>query len=91
MNHNDLYQTNILLNKNTKKMYLIDNEFASLNMIGFDIIWYCLMSMFKYFPKYEYFPNLMNYEKFYEIFKKYLECFEKMNFDWINKNQERKN
>lgn len=91
LNHHDLYQVNILLNKNTNKIYLIDNEFACLSMIGFDIVWYALMSLFKYYPKYEYFPNLMNYEKFYDVFKKYLECFVKTNSDWINQNQERLN
>ena len=91
LNHTDLYQANILLNKNTNKIYIIDNEFACLNMIGFDIIWYLLMSLFQYYPKYEYFPDLMNYEKFYEIYKKYLECFIQTNIKWINENNERKN
>ena len=90
LNHHDLYQVNILLNHQTRKMYLIDNEFACLSMIGFDIIWYLLMSLFKYYPNYEYYPNLMNYDKFYEIFIRYLECFEKENSLWINENEERK-
>lgn len=90
LNHHDLYQVNILLNPQTNKMYLIDNEFACLSMIGFDIIWYLLMSLFKYYPNYEYFPNLMNYVKFYDIFIRYLECFEKENSLWINENEERK-
>ena len=33
----------------------------------------------------------MNYEKFYEIYKKYLECFIQTNIKWINENNERKN
>ena len=89
LNHHDLYQVNILLNKNDK-IFLIDNEFACLSMIGFDIVWYIIMSLFKYYPKYEYFPFLFNYDKFYEVFKKYLKCFIKTNTDWINHNQERK-
>jgi hypothetical protein len=91
LNHSDLYQSNILLNKNTNKIYLIDNEFACLNMIGFDIVWYSLMSIIQYYPKYEYYPELMDYDKFYEIFKKYLECFIETNTKWINENNERKN
>ena len=49
------------------------------------------MSLFKYYPKYEFFPHLMNYEKFYDVFKKYLGCFIKNNSAWINKSQERMN
>jgi len=89
LNHHDLYQVNILLNEDTDRIYLIDNEFASLSMIGFDIIWYLVMSLFKYYPEYEYFPNLMNYEKFYEIYKNYLECFIQANQHWINEKEER--
>lgn len=60
-------------------------------MIGFDIVWYSLMSIIQYYPKYEYYPELMDYDKFYEIFKKYLECFIETNTKWINENNERKN
>ena len=89
LNHHDLYQANILLNTNNKKLYIIDNELACLSFIGFDIVWYELMSLMKLFPKFEFYPNLMNYNKFYNIFKRYLECFIKTNSDWINQKQER--
>jgi len=89
LNHHDLYRLNILKNKITNKIYIIDNEFSCLSLIGFDIIWYLLMSIFRYFPKYEYHPNLMNYDKFYIIYQKYLECFIKTNQEWINNKEER--
>ena len=89
LNHHDLYRLNILKSKKTNKIYIIDNEFSCLSLIGFDIIWYSLMSLFKYFPKYEFYPNLMDYDKFYTIYKKYLECFIKSNQDWINEKEER--
>ena len=91
LNHNDIYNVNILLNKfDNNKLYLIDNEFASLNLIGFDVAFYLVMSLFQYYPKYEYFPGRLNYEKFNEIFKQYLDIFISTNFDWINKDNERK-
>ncbi|OUM58368.1 hypothetical protein PIROE2DRAFT_64455 [Piromyces sp. E2] len=83
LNHHDLYPVNILIKEDTDKIYLIDNEFACLSLIGFDIIWYLVMSLFKYYPKYEYFPDAMNYEKFYEIYKNYLESFIQTNLHWI--------
>ena len=89
LNHHDLYRLNILKNKITNKIYIIDNELCCLSLIGFDLVWYLIMGLFKYFPKYEYYPNLMNYDKFYSIFQKYLECFIKANQDWINDNEER--
>ena len=89
LNHHDLYGLNILFNKNTKKIYVIDNEFSCLSLIGFDIIWYLLMSLFQYQPKYEYYPQLIDYQKFYQIYLKYLDCFEKTYENWINKGQER--
>lgn len=89
LNHHDLYRLNILKNKITNKIYIIDNELCCLSLIGFDLVWYLLMGLFRYFPKYEYYPNLMNYDKFYSIFQKYLECFVKANQDWINDKEER--
>ena len=82
---------NILLNKKTNKICIIDNELCCVSLIGFDIIFYLLMSLFKFVPNYEYYPDLMNYDKFYSIYQKYVECFTKENQDWINQNQERFN
>jgi len=91
LNHHDLHQLNILLNKKTNKIFIIDNELCSLSLISFDIIFYLLVSLFKFVPNYEYYPNLMNYDKFYWIYQKYVECFTKENKDWINQNQDRLN
>ena len=91
LNHHDLHQLNILLNKKTNKIFIIDNELCCLSLIGFDIIFYLNMSLFKFFPNYEYYPDLMNYDKFYSIYQKYVEYFMKKNQDWINQNQERFN
>lgn len=91
LNHHDLHQLNILLNQETNKIFIIDNELCCLSLIGFDIVFYLLMSLFKFVPYYEYYPNLMDFCKFYSIYQKYVECFEKENQDWINQSQERLN
>ena len=89
LNHHDLHGLNILLNKDTNQIYIIDNEFSCLSLIGFDITWYMIMSLFQYEQNYEYYPHLMDYKKFYQIFLQYIDCFIKTNEDWINKEQER--
>lgn len=89
LNHHDLHGLNVLLFKDTNKIFIIDNEFSCLSLIGFDIVWYMIMSLFQYDPNYEYYPHLMDYNKFYQIYLQYMDCFTKSNEDWINKEQER--
>ena len=75
LNHGDFYRMNILFQKKTNKLFIIDNEMALLNLIGYDIMWYLNLVCFDYFPEYKFLPKALNHEIFYKIYKKFIEIF----------------
>lgn len=94
LNHNDVHRLNILQKYNDELM-ILDHEYASLNLIGNDIVNYMIESSFDYttkeYPFYEFNSEVINFKNFYEIFVKFLEKFEEShqedfkNEDIVNK------
>lgn len=48
LNHNDVHRLNILLAHDKQKAYLLDHEYAAINLIGVDIVNYLIESNFDY-------------------------------------------
>lgn len=84
LNHNDVHSLNLLLVENSEKLYVIDHEYACLNLVGIDIINYLIEMQFDYtkksFPFYE-FNSAKICEKFdknFEIYLNYVKEYEKL-------------
>jgi thiamine kinase-like enzyme len=79
LNHNDVHRLNIMYGKE-KEMYILDHEYAALNLIGIDIVNYMIEKSFDYtvktYPYYEFNKSEINFTNYFETFKRYLKTFE---------------
>ena len=73
LNHNDIHRLNILVKKNDD-LILLDHEYASLNLIGNDIVNYMIESNFDY-DIYN-FRKDMDFSKYYSIYTEFLDNFQ---------------
>ena len=73
--HNDTHRLNVLIRKKDKKLFLIDQEYAFLNLPGNDMANYLNETGFNYEP--EYYCNLdkFNIDKLYTYYEKFIEQF----------------
>ena len=80
MSHNSIWNKNLLKLKNyqkyKKRIMVIDHEFASLNLIGYDIVNYMNETLFEYLPKYKFNQENYDFTYFYGVFKRYMEKFQ---------------
>lgn len=80
LNHNDVHRLNMLLTEDKEKMFILDHEYACLNLIGVDIVNYMIETNFDYtskeFPFYEFSQEELDFENYFEIFKDFLNKFE---------------
>jgi thiamine kinase-like enzyme len=78
--HNDVHRLNLLLTNDKEKMFILDHEYAALNQIGNDIVNYMIESNFDYtlkdYPYFQFSAEEINFEKYFEIFKNFLNKFE---------------
>lgn len=83
LNHNDVHRLNLLLTNNKEKIIVLDHEYASLNLIGIDIVNYLIETNFDYtmktYPYYEFNTEEIDFESYFEIFKNFLDKFELSN------------
>ena len=77
LNHNDLHKRNILYHKKRSKIFLIDHEFAALNLIGFDFVNYLNEGCFEYDPEYVFNENNFNFNENFKLYLGYIDRFEK--------------
>jgi thiamine kinase-like enzyme len=80
LNHNDIHRLNILVKKNDD-LILLDHEYASLNLIGNDIMNYLIESNFDY-DKYA-FRTDFEFTKYHDIFTTFLENFTEAHGDTL--------
>ena len=73
--HNDTHRLNLLLRKRDQKLFILDHEYAYLNLPGNDMANYLNESYYNYEP--EYYCNLdkVNFDKIYQIYLKFIEQF----------------
>jgi thiamine kinase-like enzyme len=65
-----------MMRQKDKKFFLIDNEYASLNLLGYDISYYICESHFNYENLYNFSFPLIDIDKcFNEYYMKYINIF----------------
>ena len=90
LNHNDVHRLNLIVRKEDKKLFILDHEYASLNLIGNDIANYMNESNFTYTPEYTFSPDEIDFDFYYESYKKYIEGFKKQNIDFVKSDEGKK-
>jgi thiamine kinase-like enzyme len=83
LNHNDVHRLNLLFT-DEKNIIILDHEYSCLNLIGIDIVNYLIESNFDYTnnispPYYDFTPDEIDFENYFEIFKNFLNKFELAN------------
>ena len=85
LNHNDCYSLNFMMRQTDKKMFIIDNEFASLNLVGYDMAYYVYESHYNYDNIRNCIIPRINIDKcFNDYYLKYINEFIKNNECYIN-------
>lgn len=70
--HSDFHRGNVIHKKNNfDKLYVVDNDFINLNLIGYDLIYYLIKSIFSKGIVKDY----LNLTKFYKIYLQYISKF----------------
>ena len=75
LSHNDIHKLNILKRKDDNKLFLIDNEYAFFNLPGLDISNYLNESTFLYENGYSFAKEKIDFDKYFEIYKLYINKF----------------
>ena len=73
--HNDIHRLNLIVRKSDNKLFVLDHEYACLNLIGNDFANYMNESCFIYEPEYIFTKDLINFDKYYGYYKNYLKVF----------------
>ena len=79
LNHNDLHRKNLIIEKTNSKIFVLDHEYAALNLIGIDIANYLNESIFDYSPKYKCNMDKIDIDHYYDIYLQYVDKFENAN------------
>ena len=89
LNHNDVHRLNIL--QTNENIMLIDHEYSALNLIGTDIVNYCIESCFDYtldsYPFYEFKQENLRFKKNYKSYLKFLKKFEESYKEYFEKDK----
>ena len=73
--HNDTHRLNLLLRQKDQKLFIIDHEYAYLNLPGNDMANYLNEALFNYEPEYSCSLNKIDFDKNYQIYLKFIEQF----------------
>ena len=68
LNHNDVFRFNILYREKDEKIFLVDHEYFSLNLPGYDIAYYLVEYFIQYEPEYNLALNDVNFDKIYKYY-----------------------
>ena len=87
--HNDCHRWNFLFNENNKKIIIIDHEYSCLCLPGLDLCNYFNENSFYFYENgnYEFKKEEINFEFYFEEYKKYCQLFIELNNNWINKEE----
>ena len=75
MCHNDVNRYNFIQKISDGKLYCLDHEYASLNLPGYDIADYFNETNFNFVPNYYFSFEEIDYDKYFGIYKKYINKF----------------
>jgi len=88
--HNDTHRLNLLLRKKDQKLFILDHEYAYLNLPGNDMANYLNETMlFNYEPEYYCLMDKIDFDKGYQIYQKFVEQFIQ-NHSFMNETKEGK-
>jgi thiamine kinase-like enzyme len=73
--HNDIHRLNLIIRQNDKKIFLLDYEYACLNLIGNDFANYMNESCYIYENNYQFTKEKIDFEKYYNLYKLYINEF----------------
>ena len=73
--HNDIHRLNLIVRKSDNKIFVLDHEYACLNLVGNDFANYMNESCYIYEPEYVFTKDLINFDKYYGYYKNYLKVF----------------
>ena len=73
--HNDIHRLNLIVRKSDNKLFVLDHEYACLNLVGNDFANYMNESCYIYEPEYVFTKDLINFDKYYGYYKNYLKVF----------------
>ena len=90
LNHNDVFRFNILLREKENKIFLIDHEYFSLNLPGYDIAYYFIEYYITYEPEYFCDFEAIDFEKLFYFYEKFILKFINEH-DYLEKEEEGKN
>ena len=75
LSHNDTHRLNFLLRQKDQKLFILDHEYAYLNLPGNDMANFLNETLFNYEPDYYCLLNKINFDKTYQIYLKFIEQF----------------
>lgn len=75
LSHNDTHRLNFLLRKKDQKLFILDHEYAYLNLPGNDMANYLNETLFNYEPDYYCTLDKIDFDKTYQIYIKFIEQF----------------
>ena len=88
--HNDTHRLNLLSRKKNQKLFILDHEYAYLNLPGNDMANYINETMlFNYEPEYYCLTDKVDFDKGYQIYQKFVEQFIQ-NYSFMNETKEGK-
>ncbi len=75
INHGDVFYDNILYREKDEKIFLIDHEYFTLNLLGYDIAYYLVESFVKYEPELEFEFDKINFDTIFPIYENFINKF----------------
>ena len=75
LNHNDVFRFNILLREKEQKIFLIDHEYFSLNLPGYDLAYYLVEYYIQYEPEYNMALKSVDFDKMFVIYETFINKF----------------
>ncbi len=73
--HNDIHRLNMIVRKSDNKIFVLDHEYACLNLVGNDIANYMNETCYIYEPEYYFTGDLINFDKYFGYYKIYIKTF----------------
>ena len=88
LNHNDCFSLNFMIREKDKNIFIIDNEYAALNLVGYDIAYYICESHFSYDNLFNFLiPKIDIVKCFNNYYMKYINEFKRTNKNLIKEKE----
>ena len=75
LNHGDVFRDNILYRAKDEKIFLIDHEYFTLNLLGYDLAFYLVESFIIYDPELQCEFDKINLDELFTIYKHFINIF----------------